>query len=73
MSWSSAVGLAFKGLQRRPGRSLLTVLAVLLAAALLTALLTIATTAETRVLDELAKGGPLAGIKVAAAAPDPEE
>jgi hypothetical protein len=49
----------------------LTVLAVTLAAALLTALLTIAGTAETRVLDELAKGGPLAGIKVAAATPDP--
>ena len=28
MTWSSAVGLAVKGLQRRPGRSLLTVLGV---------------------------------------------
>jgi ABC-type antimicrobial peptide transport system permease subunit len=73
VSWSAAIALAFKGLHRRPGRSMLTVLAVLLAAALLTALLTIATTAETRVLDELAKGGPLAGIKVAATAPDPEQ
>jgi putative ABC transport system permease protein len=73
VTWSSAIALAVKGLQRRPGRSLLTVLAVLLASALLTALLAIATTAETRVLDELAKGGPLAGIKVAAAAPDPDQ
>ncbi len=52
---------------------MLTVLAVALAAALLTALLTIAGTAETRALDELANGGPLAGIKVAAAAPDPRQ
>jgi ABC-type antimicrobial peptide transport system permease subunit len=73
VSWRSAVALAAKGLGRRPGRSVLTVLAVLLAAALLTALLTIATTAETRVLDELAKGGPLAGVKVVAAAPDPDQ
>jgi putative ABC transport system permease protein len=42
-----------------------------LGAALLTALLTIATTAETRVLNQLAKGGPLSGIRVAAAEPDP--
>ena len=41
-------------------------------AALLTALLTISTTAETRVLEQLSSGGPLAGIKVAAAEPDPD-
>ena len=46
-------------------------LAVSLGAALLTALLTIATTAETKVLNQLAKGGPLSGIRVAAAEPDP--
>jgi ABC-type antimicrobial peptide transport system permease subunit len=73
MTWATAIALAAKGVRRQPGRAALTVLAVLLAAALLTALLTIATTAETRVLDELAKGGPLSGIKVAAAAPDPED
>ena len=33
--------------------------------------LTIATTAETKVLNQLAKGGPLSGIRVAAAEPDP--
>ncbi len=38
-----------------------------LATALLTALLTIADTAETRVLDELADGGPISAIQVAAA------
>jgi ABC-type antimicrobial peptide transport system permease subunit len=73
VKWRDAIGLATKGLRRRPGRAVLTVLAVTLAAALLTALLTIAGTAETRVLDELAKGGPLAGIKVAAATPDPAQ
>ncbi len=70
MTWRHAVGLAARELRRRPTRSVLTVLAVALAAALLTALLTIARTAETKVLDELAKGGPLSGIKVAAARPD---
>ncbi len=73
MSWRDAIALAAKGVRRRPGRAVLTLLSVALAAALLTALLTIAGTAETRVLDELAKGGPLAGIKVAAAEPDPGE
>ncbi len=71
MSWRDAFGLAFTGVRRRLGRAALTVAAVTLAAAMLTALLTIAGTAQTRVLNELAKGGPLAGIKVAAAEPDP--
>jgi ABC-type antimicrobial peptide transport system permease subunit len=73
MTWRAAVALAAKGLRRRPGRAALTVLAVALAASLLTALLTIAGSAETRVLNELSKGGPLAGIKVAAARPDPAQ
>ena len=71
MRWRDAIALAFRGLRRRPGRAALTVLAVTLGAALLTALLTIAGTAQTKVLDQLAKGGPLSGIRVAAAAPDP--
>src|SRR5207237_261789 len=73
VTWRDAVALAAKGVLRRPGRAVLTVLAVALAAALLTALLTIASTARTRVLSELTKGGPLAGIKVAAAEPDPSQ
>ena len=73
MSWRDALVLAVKGVRRRPGRAVLTVLAVLLASALLTALLTISTTARTRVLDQLSSGGPLAGIKVAPAAPDPAQ
>lgn len=71
MTWRDAAVLAARSVRRRPGRTGLTILAVALASAMLTALLTIAGTAETRVLDELAKGGPLAGIRVAAAEPDP--
>jgi ABC-type antimicrobial peptide transport system permease subunit len=48
----------------------LTVLAVALATTLLTALVTIAGTARTKVLAELSRGGPLAGINVSAAEPD---
>ncbi len=73
MSWLDAVRLAVKTVRGRPGRAVLTVMGVALAASLLTALLTISTTAETRVLDQLSTGGPLAGIKVVAAAPDPSE
>jgi ABC-type antimicrobial peptide transport system permease subunit len=65
--------LAVRSVLRRPGRAVLTVAAVALASALLTALLTMARTAETRVLGELSKGGPLAGISVVAAEPDPTQ
>ena len=73
MTWLDAIRLAVRTVRGRPGRAVLTVMAVALAAALLTALLTISTTAETRVLDQLSTGGPLAGIRVAAAAPDPTQ
>jgi cell division protein FtsX len=69
MSFGDAVRLALRSAGRRFGRAVLTVVAVALTATLLTALLTIASTAETRVLGQLSKGGPLAGINVAAAAP----
>lgn len=72
MSWADAFLAATRSLGRRLGRAALTVLAVALAAALLSALLIISTSARTRVLDQLAKGGPLAGIQVAAAEPGPE-
>jgi hypothetical protein len=73
VTWLDTIRLAVRTVRGRPGRAVLTVAAVALAAALLTALLTISTTAETRVLDQLSTGGPLAGIKVAAAAPDPTQ
>lgn len=65
--------LATRELHRRPGRAVLTVLAVALAAALLSALLTIAGTAKTRVLSQLSHGGSLAGISVEPNAPNPSQ
>ncbi len=73
MSPRDAFALALKEVIRRLGRSVLTLMAVSLAACLLTALVLISRTAETEVLRQLAKGGPLASIKVAAAAPDPSQ
>lgn len=73
MRWRDAAALAATSIRRRFGRSVLTVLAVALAATLLTALVTIAGTARTKVLSELSKGGPLAGINVVAAAVDPSQ
>ena len=73
MGWSDAVAMAWRELARRPGRALLTMIAVALAASLLTALVAIATTARTRVLDQITHGGPLSSISVAAAAPNPSQ
>jgi hypothetical protein len=70
MKWADAAQLALRGVTRRLGRAALTVLAVALAATLLVALSSVSGTTKTRVLGQLAKGGPLAGIRVAAAAPD---
>jgi len=65
--WRDAVGLALRGVRRRFGRATLTLLAVTLATALLTALVVIATTAKTRVIGQLTRGGPLASIRVTGA------
>jgi ABC-type antimicrobial peptide transport system permease subunit len=73
VSWRDVLQLAGRGVARRPGRAVLTVLSVALAAALFSALLTISRTAQVRVLDQLADGGPLAGIEVVPAAPDPSQ
>ena len=73
MSWADAIRLAARSVLRRPARAALTIGAVALAAALFTAMLTMAETAQGRVLNQLAKGGPLAGIQVAAAASDPSQ
>jgi putative ABC transport system permease protein len=73
VTWRDVIGLAARGVARRPGRATLTVLSVALAAALFSALLTISRTAQVRVLDELADGGPLAGIEVSPASPDPTQ
>jgi ABC-type antimicrobial peptide transport system permease subunit len=73
LSWLDAFAMTARQLRRRPGRALLTVLAVALAAALLTALLAIAGTAKTRVLSQLSHGGSLAGITVEPDYPDPAD
>ena len=70
MSWRDAIVLARRSVARRGGRAVLTVLAVALAAALLSSLLIAAGAAKERALDQVSSGGPLAGIKVDAAAPD---
>jgi len=63
--------MAMRELVRRPGRALLTMIAVALATAMLTALVAIADTGRTRVLNQITHGGALAGISVVAAAPNP--
>jgi FtsX-like permease family/MacB-like periplasmic core domain len=70
MRWSDALLVAARELRRRPARCALTVAAVVLAAALLVALLAVVTTARSRVLDQISKGGPLAAISVEPAEPN---
>ncbi len=71
MSWSDALRLAFESATRRFGRTVLTVLAVTLASALLVALATIVVTANSRVINQVSKGGPITAIRVAAARAEP--
>jgi cell division protein FtsX len=71
MTWRDAIVVAARSVRRRFGRALLTVLAVALAATLLTSLLIASGAARRRVLDQVSEGGPLAGIEVASAAPNP--
>ena len=71
MSWSDALRLALESVTRRFGRTALTVLAVVLGSALLVALATIVITANSRVFQQVSKGGPITAIRVAAARPAP--
>jgi putative ABC transport system permease protein len=71
MTWRDAIALARRSVGRRGSRAVLTVLAVALGAALLSSLLIASSAAKARVLDQVSAGGPLAGIKVDAAAPTP--
>jgi len=71
VSWSDALRLALESATRRFGRTLLTVLAVTLASALLVALATIVVTANSRVINQVSKGGPITAIRVAAARAEP--
>ena len=71
MSWQDAAVLAFRSLGRRRARSLLAGLGVALGTTLLVALLTIASTADSRIVSQLSRGGPAAAIHVDDAFPDP--
>jgi putative ABC transport system permease protein len=63
---------AWRSLRRRGGRTLLTGLAVTLGSALLVGLLAVSTTAESRVVSQLGKGGPVAAIHVDDSRPSPD-
>jgi len=69
--WGDALRLAVESITRRFGRTALTVLAVMLASALLVALATIVVTANSRVFQQVSKGGPITAIRVAAARAQP--
>ncbi|MFZ0665026.1 MAG: FtsX-like permease family protein [Acidimicrobiales bacterium] len=73
MNWPDTLMLAARELRRRPARCALTITSVLLAAALLVALLAVVTTARTRVLTQISKGGALAAISIEPASPNPGE
>jgi macrolide transport system ATP-binding/permease protein len=71
VSWTDALRLAFESTTRRFGRTVLTVLAVMLASSLLVALATIVVTANSRVISQVSTGGPITAIRVAAARAEP--
>jgi putative ABC transport system permease protein len=70
VSHRDAMMLAVRSLLRRPLRTALTVVAVTLGTGLLVALTAIAGTADSRIINELGRGGPASAIKVVAAEPD---
>jgi putative ABC transport system permease protein len=71
VSHRDALLLALRSLLRRPWRTVLTVTAVTLGSGLLVALTAIAGTADSRIINELGRGGPASAIRVVAAEPDP--
>ena len=73
MSWVDAFTLASRSLRRRPGRALLTILAVTLGTTLLVALASVASSAGSRIVSKLSSGGPGTAIKVSAAKADSDQ
>jgi ABC-type antimicrobial peptide transport system permease subunit len=73
MSWADSLILAARSLRRRPGRALLTVLAVALGTTLLVALGSVASTAGSRIVSKLNNGGPGTAIKVLASKADSDQ
>jgi ABC-type antimicrobial peptide transport system permease subunit len=73
MTWLDSLTLASRSLRRRPGRALLTILAVTLGATLLVALASVATSAGSRIVSKLTNGGPATAIKVSASKADSDQ
>ncbi|HYM96841.1 MAG TPA: ABC transporter permease [Candidatus Sulfotelmatobacter sp.] len=73
MRWTDTFKLVSRSISRRAARTALTGLGVALGSGLLVALVTISSTADTNVIARLSHGGPVAAIKVAAAAPQPNQ
>jgi ABC-type antimicrobial peptide transport system permease subunit len=71
--WIDSLVLAWRCLQRRPTRTVLTVLAVTLGTTLLVALSSVASTAGSRIVSKLSNGGPGTAIKVAASQADSDQ
>ena len=73
MNWVDALNLASRSLRRRPGRALLTILAVTLGTTLLVALASVASSAGSRIVSKLSNGGPATAIKVSASKADSDQ
>jgi ABC-type antimicrobial peptide transport system permease subunit len=73
MNWVDALTLASRSLRRRPGRALLTILAVTLGTTLLVALASVASSAGSRIVSKLSNGGPATAIKVSASKADSDQ
>ncbi|TMD46798.1 MAG: ABC transporter permease [Chloroflexi bacterium] len=73
MTWLDSLTLASRSLRRRPGRALLTILAVTLGSTLLVALASVATSAGSRIVSKLTNGGPATAIKVSASKADSDQ
>jgi len=73
VTWLASLTLASRSLRRRPGRALLTILAVTLGATLLVALASVATSAGSRIVSKLTNGGPATAIKVSASKADSDQ
>jgi ABC-type antimicrobial peptide transport system permease subunit len=73
MTWLDTLTLASRSLRRRPGRALLTILAITLGATLLVALASVASSAGSRIVSKLTNGGPATAIKVSASKADSDQ
>ena len=73
MTWLDSLTLASRSLRRRPGRALLTILAVTLGATLLVALASVAASAGSRIVSKLTNGGPATAVKVTASKADADQ